>query len=109
MMIEELDEDEQNYDERVRFVTINELEEVCEMGTFKDRFEKVSSLILTLALLWAVGSPENMVVTHRKGLSANADGRRISRNGREVVLQLWKKEDKKKNDIMMTMSNGGGF
>ncbi|PIC25777.1 hypothetical protein B9Z55_018578 [Caenorhabditis nigoni] len=92
-----------------RFVTINELEEVCEMGTFKDRFEKVSSLIFDTGTFVGGRISEKHGRNSSKGLSANANGRRISRNGGEVVLQFWKKEDKKKNDIMMTMSNGGGF
>uniref|UniRef100_A0A1I7UVM3 40S ribosomal protein S15 n=1 Tax=Caenorhabditis tropicalis TaxID=1561998 RepID=A0A1I7UVM3_9PELO len=56
-MIEENNDEEEelNYDERLRFVTINELDEVCEMGTFKDRFEKVS-LFVTYVGGFGVGS-----------------------------------------------------
>ncbi|UMM34134.1 hypothetical protein L5515_007335 [Caenorhabditis briggsae] len=38
-----------------KFVTINELEEVCEMGTFKDRFEKFKPYLLNAGIVLFVG------------------------------------------------------
>ncbi|KAF1751997.1 hypothetical protein GCK72_018551 [Caenorhabditis remanei] len=60
-----------------KFVTINELEEVCEMGTFKDRFEKVSLYSLTFLALFVGGKvrddfPGKHGRNSSEGLTGNA-------------------------------------